>query len=189
MARVATIFRLEQAGARARVIPLAVPAREPLRLGPDGGVARRGRVAASIVPHLRGGSRRAGFALVAWPEAPRVAIGARGIVGVAPLRHRYHVFVGACELLFSTDALPAVVAVDPPASCGHCLEAVGGAQPVLRECPRCGLRACDACWSRFPGARCTTAGCGQPAALERELWAPRLDEFATAPPELAEATR
>jgi hypothetical protein len=77
------------------------------------------------------------------------------------------------------DALPAVVTADPPASCPLCLEVLGAATAV-RECPRCGLRACPGCWSRFAQGRCTTVGCGQPAALERPLWTPRVDEFVTA---------
>jgi hypothetical protein len=117
------------------------------------------------------------YALVAADTS--VLLGARPVwEGVAEITDGDHVFLGAVEAIFSTDAVPAPVGTPARTPCLVCCETVGeGARQALLACPRCGARACDACWKTFPRGACMTPGCGQPAATDRPLWEPRLADF------------
>jgi hypothetical protein len=149
----------------------------PTRLAASGAVVEDSAFAASIVPLSVTPVR---FALVARADAG-VAVGARCVGGVVELADRDRLFVDAREFLVSFDAIPVPVAALRGASCPVCDRTptqTGTQRDALqRACPRCGARACESCWRGFRGGRCLTPLCGQPAALERELWCPARSDF------------
>ncbi len=155
----------------------ALPCDRPTRLAASGAIVEDSAIVASIVPL---GATPVRFALVARADAG-VAVGARCVGGVVELADRDRLFVDAREFLVSFDAIPIPVAAPRGASCPVCDRAPTGTgtqrDALLRACPRCGARACEICWRGFRGGLCLTPHCGQPAALERELWCPARSDF------------
>jgi hypothetical protein len=147
----------------------------PTRLAANGAVVEDSACAASIVPLSVSPVR---FALIARADAG-VAVGARCVGGVVELADRDRLFLDAREFLVSFDAIPVPVAALRGASCPVCDRAPTGTgrDALQHACPRCGARACEGCWRGFRGGRCITPHCGQPAALERELWCPERSDF------------
>jgi hypothetical protein len=164
--------------AKGRIRRVLAPRDEALRLGPEAEPAGSGPCAASLVPHRRGGGRLA-WAVVAG-EGAAVSIGSRPVVGIAPIHDRDHLFVNGHELIFSQDALPALVTDEAGTPCRLCCETLGAAERrAILACPGCGLEACDACFRGFQAQRCPT--CSWPAALARALWEPSPADFVTCP--------
>lgn len=135
---------------------------------------------ASLVPFTASTGAPLRYALIAAPAAP-VTLGPLPVAGGAvALRHGDHVFIGAREMIFSTDAVPAPVAAAPDAVCPVCAEALDGTdRRALHACPRCALRACNVCWTLAPRGVCLQPGCEQPAALGRQPWQPEPEDFVT----------
>ena len=121
------------------------------------------------------------YAVVASADA-NVAIGSARVSGVVELADRDRVFVAGREILVSLDELPLPVDGPEDARCPVCDRACDAAAADvpsywLRACPRRGARACEGCWPSFPGGKCLTPDCQQPAALDRALWRPAPDDF------------
>jgi hypothetical protein len=155
---------------------LEIPTDRPLRLDARANVARDGWALAFVPFGAERGTPR--WCLVAAPGV-RATLGATPLPGgVAELRHRDHVLLGDLELIFSSDAVPSPLAADAGTPCAACCETPGTDNRTgLYRCPRCGLAACNVCWELAPRGRCLTPGCGQPAALDRALWAPAASDF------------
>ena len=169
----ADLFFLRSDGIGCHVLPCD----RPTRLAASGDIVEDSGFVASIVPLSATPVR---FALIARASAG-VAVGARCVGGVVELADRDRLFVDAREFLVSFDAIPTPVAAPWGASCPVCDRvptATGtGRDALQRACPRCGTRACESCWRGFRGGLCLTPRCGQPAALERELWCPARSDF------------
>ena len=160
---------------------LTCPSSGPLRLDARGRLAADGAEwVASVIPFAASERAPRRYAMVVAPDAG-VSVGARHVTdGVHEIAHGDHVFFGQVEAIFSADALPTPVQHAPGDPCPICCERVGeGERSAVLSCPRCGARACNVCWMAFPRGVCATPGCGQPAALRRLLWTPRLDDFYT----------
>jgi hypothetical protein len=142
---------------------IAVPARGTLRLDELGKPATddRGSVIA-LVGFERSGDGRPAVALV--PRAGmRVRVGARTVRFARELRDREHVFFAEREAIFAADGAP--ILLEGRGALRACPVCCAADTPALRACPRCGLPACEACWRRFPRARCPGAGCDFTASL------------------------
>ena len=149
----------------------------PLRLDSRGRRTSASDWTASLLDFCADSSRRQRFALVV-PAGARVLVGPNVVPGVAEVAHGDHLFVGDAELLLNTDAHPLPIACEVGTACTICCEHVGAAgAPRLLGCPRCGAPACEVCWRGFPGERCLTPACEQPASLDRPLWRPSVEDF------------
>jgi hypothetical protein len=147
------------------------------RLDASGVVTSSASFAASIVPTSQAPMR---YALVAGAGA-NVCVGAQRVCGAAPLAHGDHVFVEEREFVVSLDSPPLPVESPRDAGCPVCDRAPDASNPsadsIQLACPRCGARACAACWQDFQGGVCLTPQCDQPAALERPLFCPEPTDF------------
>jgi hypothetical protein len=152
-----------------RALPLA--ADRPLRFDAAGEPDAGGAWVASVL-RLEGAAR-AQLAVVSRPGA-RASVNGRPVAGVAELVHGDHLFVGEREWIASLDAVPTPTKAS--AACPACCET----PEELLCCPRCGAPWCERCWRRAPDGRCPTAGCEQPADLERAPWTPSPSDFVAA---------
>jgi hypothetical protein len=172
----ATLFSLNAAG---DVISRMCPNDRPLHLDADACEAGASWQAA-IVPFVVTPRTPRRWAMVVAPGAC-VSVGATPVhSGITELHDRARILLGEHEMhemMFSLDALPEPIEAETPrAPCPICLE---GAGDGIFACGRCGMRACGRCWSLAPRRECLTAGCHQPAALDRTLWEPAASDFIT----------